>query len=124
MEGFTFETMREISRLTLEAEIVGGFLFAHAGRVKREDLVPTAADHLMHCAEARWTAVSGMFGKALTLSVRTLGTRSAGDLVQEVYGSMGAAGGHRGAAKALLPLAAVRKRFGDPAKPGFARRLF
>ncbi len=124
MEGFTLETMKAISQVALNAELVGGFLHAHAGTVKREDLVPTAADYLMHCSEARWTAVSGVFGKVLSISLRTVGARSAGDLVQEVYGSLGSAGGHRGAAKAILDIAVARERFGDPTKPGFSRRLF
>ena len=125
MEGFTLEAMRFVSGLTLKAELVGGFLHVHAGEVERDDVVPTAADFLMHCAEARWTAVSGVFGDVLTISVRNLGQqRPAGDLMLRVYGDMGAAGGHGAAAKAILDLAKVKKRFGDPSKPGFSRKLF
>lgn len=125
MEGFTLESMRLVAGLTLKAELVGGFLHAHAGVVERDDVVPTAADFLMHCAEARWTAVSGVLGDVVTISVRNLGhQRPAGELVQRVYGSLGSAGGHKAAAKAVLDLALVRKRFGDPAKPGFSRKLF
>jgi nanoRNase/pAp phosphatase (c-di-AMP/oligoRNAs hydrolase) len=125
MEGLTLETMRVISRLLLRAELVGGFLHVHAGDVPRDDVVPTAADFLLHVAEARWTAVSGVLGDVLTISVRHLGaTGSAGDLVQQIFGGLGSAGGHASAAKAVLPLAAVRRRFGDPHSPGFSRRLF
>lgn len=125
MEGFTLETMRFVSELALRAELVGGFLHVHAGEVERDDLVPTAADFLMHCAEARWTAVSGVLGDVLTISVRSLGQQlSAGELVQRAYGGLGSAGGHASAAKAVLDLRAATKRFGDPEKRGFSRRLF
>ena len=125
MDGFTLEAMRFVAGLTLKAELVGGFLHVHAGVVERDDVVPTAADFLMHCAEARWTAVSGVFGDVVTISVRNLGQqRPAGELVQRVYANLGASGGHRAAAKAILDLTLVRKKFGDPAKPGFSRRLF
>jgi hypothetical protein len=57
--------------------------------------------------------------------VRNLGNqRSAGDIVQQLYGQLGSAGGHRSAAKALIPLDVVREHFGDPGHPDFARRLF
>jgi nanoRNase/pAp phosphatase (c-di-AMP/oligoRNAs hydrolase) len=125
MEGFTLEAMRFVAGLTLEAELVGGFLHVHAGEVERDDIVPTSADFLMHCAEARWTAVSGVLGDVLTISVRNLGQQKpAGELVQRVYAGLGSSGGHRSAAKALLDMDLVRKKFGDPSKPGFSRKLF
>jgi hypothetical protein len=66
-----------------------------------------------------------VLGDTVTISVRNLGTqRSAGDLMQQIYGPLGSAGGHRSAAKAVLPLAAVKKTFGNPASRDFARKLF
>lgn len=124
-EGFNLETLRLLARLTDRLELVGRFVHVHAGDVSRDDLVPTVADFLMNLAEVQWTAVSGVLGDTLTLSVRNLGNqRSAGDIVQQIYGSLGSAGGHRSAAKALIPLDVVRKQFGEPDHADFARRLF
>ena len=124
-DGFNMETLRCIAQLTDRIEVVGRFVHVHAGDVPRDDLVPTAADFLLGLAEAQWTAVSGILGDTVTISVRNLGNqRSAGDLVQQIYGPLGSAGGHRSAAKAVLPLAAVRKLHGNPNGPEFARRLF
>ena len=124
-EGFNLETLRFITGLTGRLELVGRFVHVHAGDVPRDDLVPTIADFLLGLAEAQWTAVSGVLGDTVTISIRNLGNqRSAGDLVQQVYGSLGAAGGHRSAAKAILPLKIVKKVYGSPNAPGFARRLF
>jgi nanoRNase/pAp phosphatase (c-di-AMP/oligoRNAs hydrolase) len=124
-EGFTLANMRLMGEVARQSEIVGRFIYAHVGVVARDDLVPTAADFLLNVAEAHWTAVSGILGDSLTISVRNLGfQRSAGDLVQQAYGDLGSAGGHRAAAKAILPVEKVRERFGDPDAPDFARRLF
>ena len=124
-EGFNLETLRLIARLTERIERIGPFVHVHAGDVPRDDLVPTIADFLLNLAEAQWTAVSGVLGDTLTLSVRNLGTqRSAGELVKQIYGPLGSAGGHRSAAKAILPLDAVVDAYGDPSSPDFARVLF
>jgi nanoRNase/pAp phosphatase (c-di-AMP/oligoRNAs hydrolase) len=124
-EGFTLDTLRLIGEVAQRCEIVGRFIYAHLGEVPRDDLVPTAADFLLNLAEAHWTAVSGVLGDTVTISVRNLGyQRSAGELVQQVYGDIGQAGGHRAAAKALVPLDRAQERFGDPTSPDFARNLF
>lgn len=124
-EGFKLESLRLMGEVAQKCEIVGRFLFAHLGEVARDDLVPSAADLLLTVTEAHWTAVSGVLGDKLTLSVRNLGfQRAAGELVQSVYGSLGSAGGHRAAAKAILPLEVARERWGDPASEDFARNLF
>jgi hypothetical protein len=48
------------------------------------------------------------------MSVRNLGyTRNAGDFVRRHFSDIGSAGGHRAMAKAIVPLDAIRARFGD-----------
>ena len=100
-------------------------MFTHLGEVPRDDHVPTIADLLIEPAESHWCGVSGVLEDNLILSVRNLGIqKAAGDLVQQVYGELGNAGGRRSAAKAIIPLDKAREAFGDPADPDFARRLF
>jgi hypothetical protein len=49
------------------------------------------------------------------VSVRNLGySRNAGEFVRKVFGSLGSAGGHRAMAKAVVPVAAYQKKFGEP----------
>ena len=124
-EGFTLATLHHIAQLEPNVDRVGRFVFVHVGEVPRDDLVPTTADFLLNLAEARWTACSGVLGDVLNISVRNLGyQRSAGELVQQVYGDIGDAGGHRAAARAKIPLAAATERFGNHSAPGFARAVF
>jgi hypothetical protein len=93
--------------------------------VPRDDVVPTTADFLLTLAESHWTAVSGVLDDNLILSVRNLGyQRSAGELVQQVFSELGGAGGHRAAAKAIVPLDVVREHFGEPGSEGFEEALF
>lgn len=125
MEGFTLETLAHIADVATKVEMVGHFMYVHVGDVPRDDLVPTTADFLLTLAESHWTAVSGVLGDDLVLSMRNLGyQRSAGELVQQFFSELGAAGGHRSAAKAILPLSVVRERFGEPGTPEFNEAFF
>ena len=48
------------------------------------------------------------------MSVRNLGySRNAGEFVRKCFGEIGSAGGHRAMAKAVVPMAAFRERFGN-----------
>jgi hypothetical protein len=49
----------------------------------------------------------------MTSSIRNVGyVKHAGELVQNVFSSLGSAGGHRSMAKAVIPLTVMKKRFG------------
>jgi hypothetical protein len=61
--------------------------------------------------------VAGVVHGALVVSVRNLGySRNAGEMVRRIFADLGSAGGHRAMAKAVVPLAAFREKFGvtDP----------
>jgi nanoRNase/pAp phosphatase (c-di-AMP/oligoRNAs hydrolase) len=61
-----------------------------------------------------WSVVSGISGDELHISVRNVGyVRAAGDVVREAFGSLGSAGGHRSAAKAVVRLADWTGRVGS-----------
>jgi hypothetical protein len=52
--------------------------------------------------------------ESLVISVRNLGySRNAGEFVRKCFGEIGSAGGHRAMAKAVVPVAAFRERFGN-----------
>ena len=124
-EAFTLEHLRLLGEVAKNYELVGHFMFTHLGEVPRDDYVPTIADLLIEPAESHWCAVSGVLEDNLVISVRNLGIqKAAGDLMVQVYGEIGNAGGRRSAAKAILPMDKVREIFGDPADPDFAKRVF
>jgi nanoRNase/pAp phosphatase (c-di-AMP/oligoRNAs hydrolase) len=91
-----------------------GLFYTHLGKVEREDFIPYMAEFFLELQETQWTAVSGIHGENLVLSVRNLGyQRSAGEMLQRLFGEEGSAGGHRAAAKAVIPLKyAVKKAQG------------
>ena len=62
----------------------------------------------------KWTIVAGVVNDSLVVSVRNLGySRNAGEFVRKCFGEIGSAGGHRAMAKAVVPMAAFRQRFGN-----------
>jgi nanoRNase/pAp phosphatase (c-di-AMP/oligoRNAs hydrolase) len=124
-EAFTLEHLRLLGEVAKNYEVVGHFIYTHLGEVPRDDYVPTIADLLIEPAESHWSAVCGVLDDNLVISVRNLGIqKAAGDLLVQVYGDMGNAGGRRSAAKAILPLEKVVERFGHPEEPDFAKRVF
>ncbi|HSE95138.1 MAG TPA: hypothetical protein VLD61_04565, partial [Methylomirabilota bacterium] len=95
--------------------IIENALFAHLGPVSRPDLIPQFADLCLQVKGIEWSVVSGITGHELHVSVRNVGyVRAAGDVVREAFGSLGSAGGHRSAAKAVIQLADWTARVGPP----------
>jgi nanoRNase/pAp phosphatase (c-di-AMP/oligoRNAs hydrolase) len=93
--------------------IIQNALFAHLGRVSRPDLIPQFADLCLQVKGIEWSVVSGLTGEEVHVSVRNVGyVRSAGDVVQAAFGDLGSAGGHRTAAKAVIPASAWAARVG------------
>jgi nanoRNase/pAp phosphatase (c-di-AMP/oligoRNAs hydrolase) len=82
--------------------------FVHMGRVKTADTLVIVADFLLKLAEATWSIVSGIEGNKLVVIFRNAGfRRNAGKVAADIFGDMGSAGGHRGAARAEVPLANI-----------------
>ncbi len=125
MEAFAFlyelanhNTLRRIERPELPLDaldalgtalvhrvIIGNALFAHLGPVSRADLIPQFADLCLQVKGIEWSVVSGLTDDELHISVRNVGyVRAAGDVVKEAFASLGSAGGHRSAAKAVIAL--------------------
>jgi nanoRNase/pAp phosphatase (c-di-AMP/oligoRNAs hydrolase) len=87
---------------------------AFLGETPREDFIPYVADFFLQLEDVKWTILSGIVNDALVISVRNLGySRNAGEFVRKCFGDIGNAGGHRAMAKAVVPIAAFRSRFGN-----------
>jgi len=79
--------------------------FIHMGRVNNPDILVMMADFFLKLAEASWCIVSGVYGNKLIVIFRNVGfRRDAGKMAQSLFGQLGAAGGHRNAARAEIPI--------------------
>jgi len=104
---------RILAQAMKRMEVKDGLVVLHLGRVARDDLIVQMADFCLDFEGVEWVAVAGKLGGKLAIAVRNHGTvASAGDLVHELFGDIGSAGGHRNMAKAVIPLRAWRKREG------------
>jgi nanoRNase/pAp phosphatase (c-di-AMP/oligoRNAs hydrolase) len=103
-------------------QILHNVLFAHLGAVSRPDLIPQFADLCLQVSGIEWSVVSGLTGDEVHVSVRNVGyVRAAGEVVKEAFAQLGSAGGHRTAAKAVIPIPEWEARVG-PVEPAAMRR--
>ena len=71
----------------------------------RKDGLVIVADFLNHVGAIDWVFVSGVHGEKLVVIFRCDGYRkSAGKLAGRIFGTLGSAGGHKGSARAEVPL--------------------
>jgi nanoRNase/pAp phosphatase (c-di-AMP/oligoRNAs hydrolase) len=86
---------------------------AFMGQTPREDLIAYVADFFLQVEDVKWTIIAGIVNNMMVLSVRNLGySRNAGEFVRKYFSALGSAGGHRSMAKAVVPVAGFRDRFG------------
>ncbi len=86
--------------------IHGGRIFAHLGSVKNPDVCVLVADFFMRVHSISWSIVSCICSQKLVVVFRNDGLRKdAGKLAKKAFGSFGSAGGHKGMARAEIPLA-------------------
>ena len=82
-----------------------GRYYCHIGKVRSPDVLVIIADFLSHVADIDWVLVSGIHNDKLVVIFRCDGYRkSAGKLASRAFGHLGSAGGHKGAARAEVPL--------------------
>ncbi len=90
----------------------------------REDLIAYVADFFLQLEDIKWTVIGGFVNQMLVLSIRNLGySRNAGEFSRKHFASLGSAGGHRSMAKAVVPMATFREKFGGLAGPDLSERL-
>jgi nanoRNase/pAp phosphatase (c-di-AMP/oligoRNAs hydrolase) len=100
------------------ARISDRVVFSHLGEVSREDIIPQLADFCLQVEDVDWSVVSGVFGGELIMSIRNVGfVQAAGGAVKAAFSDLGAAGGHRSMAKAIIPLDKLaRTKQGQPSR--------
>lgn len=109
------------SRALRDLDLTRGLAYVHLGAVEREDVIPQMAELSLQLEGAEWSAVTGLFGGNLVLSVRNAGyQRAAGAVVKGLFDDVGSAGGHQAMARAVVPLRAFRRKFGST-RPGRIR---
>jgi len=105
-------------------QLIQGVLFSHLGPVPYVDLIPQVADLCLQVEGVEWSVVSGVVNGQAHISVRNVGcVKSAGDVVRAAFGDLGAAGGHRAMAKAVIPLVDWRAELGDLTAEGLRQGL-
>jgi nanoRNase/pAp phosphatase (c-di-AMP/oligoRNAs hydrolase) len=116
MEGaeITMERLEYVVKATQGGRLQEQVFCAFLGESPREDFIPYVADFFLQLENVKWTLVAGVVNEALVISVRNLGySRNAGEFVRKYFGEIGSAGGHRAMAKAVIPMAKFRDKFGS-----------
>jgi nanoRNase/pAp phosphatase (c-di-AMP/oligoRNAs hydrolase) len=77
------------------AQVYGQVVISHMGQMDYPDMAAEMADLLLRLEGAHWIICMGQHQGFLILAVRTrIRRRGAGQLVREIVGSLGTAGGH------------------------------
>jgi nanoRNase/pAp phosphatase (c-di-AMP/oligoRNAs hydrolase) len=86
------------------ARVYDGAVISYVGAMAYPDLAAEMADLLLRLKGTRWVICMGVHKGNLVLAVRTRKQRGAGQLVREIVGDQGSAGGHSNMAGGYLPL--------------------
>ncbi len=116
MEGaeITMDRLQYVLKATQAGATQDQVFSAFLGEATREDFITYTADFFLQLEDIKWTIISGVVGETLILSVRNLGySKNAGEFVKKYFAEVGSAGGHRAMAKAVVPMAKFREKFGD-----------
>ncbi|MGV8074144.1 MAG: bifunctional oligoribonuclease/PAP phosphatase NrnA [Syntrophobacteraceae bacterium] len=85
-------------------------IFAHLDEVSTSDILVEIADFFLKIHSISWSVISGIYEDNLIVVVRNDGYRKdAGKIVRRAFGNIGWAGGHRGMARAEIPLENLNK---------------
>jgi len=126
MEGaeITMERLDYVLKAHRDGALADQVFCAFIGPTPREDFITYVADFFLQLEAVKWTVVAGIVNESLIISVRNLGyTKNAGEFVRRFFADIGSAGGHRAMAKAVVPSAKFREKFGDPAPGDIGVRL-
>jgi nanoRNase/pAp phosphatase (c-di-AMP/oligoRNAs hydrolase) len=86
------------------ARIYGETIISYLGEMTRPDLAAEMADILLRLRGATWVICIGTYQGEMILSVRAHGQQDAGELIQDIVGDLGSAGGHGAMAAGQVPL--------------------
>lgn len=113
LRKISFSEMRlsdlALVQTALEQYILRGHrMFAHMGEVVSPDNLVQIADFFQRIATIDTCVVSGLFETKIVVIVRNVAARTnAGKMVQDAFGELGPAGGHKTMARAEIPLDAL-----------------
>jgi nanoRNase/pAp phosphatase (c-di-AMP/oligoRNAs hydrolase) len=126
MEGaeITMDRLQYVLKATQAGAKRGQVFSAFLGDAPREDFITYTADFFLQLEDIKWTMISGVVNDTLILSVRNLGySRNAGEFVKKWFAEIGSAGGHRSMAKAVVPMAKFREKFGEGDAASISRAI-
>ncbi len=126
MEGaeITLERLDYVVKAHRDGHLAEQVFCAFVGASPREDFIPYVADFFLQLEHVKWTVIAGIVGDSLVISVRNLGyTKNAGEFVRRYFSELGSAGGHRAMAKAVVPMAAFRVKYGELTADEIGARL-
>lgn len=105
---FHLDWMRYFSRAFYNLRRIGQGLYAHMGKVENPDILVIVADFFTRVHGVPWNVVSGEYNDKLIVIFRgDGGRRDMGKLAAGLFGDLGSAGGHKGAARAEIDMAAL-----------------
>jgi len=85
-------------------------IFTFLEKVPSHDICVLVADFFMKIHDVSWSIVSGMVDQKLVVVIRNDGYRkNAGFVATRAFGSIGSAGGHKGMARAEIPMENLEK---------------
>lgn len=87
------------------ARVYNGVVISYVGAMAYPDLAAEMADLLLRLKGTRWVICMGVHKDNLILAVRTRKQRGAGQLVRDIVGSQGSAGGHSNMAGGYISVA-------------------
>jgi nanoRNase/pAp phosphatase (c-di-AMP/oligoRNAs hydrolase) len=89
-------------------------VFTYLGNVTSPDICVQLADFFMRVHKISWSIIAGLNNETLIIIFRCDGQRKdAGKLAIELFAAFGSAGGHKGAARAEIPLSNLKGEIED-----------
>lgn len=105
---FHLEWLRYFCQAYFKMRLLGQGIFAHLEHVESADVLVLLADLFMRVHGASWTVISGVVDDKVVCILRGDGLRrDMGKFAARCFGDVGSAGGHKGAARAEIPLSAI-----------------
>lgn len=90
-----------------------GRAFSYIGQVINPDVCVLLADFFLKISSVDWSIVAGLYNNKLVIIFRNDGLRKdAGKVAKESFGELGSAGGHKGAARAEIPIEVLKNEVG------------
>src|SRR5215211_4759459 len=126
MEGaeITIDRLEYVLKAKQHGRMEEQVFCAFLGNSPREDFIPYVADFYLQLENVQWTIIAGIVNESLVMSVRNLGySKNAGEFVRKCFNDIGSAGGHRAMAKAVVPLARFKEKFGNLQADQFTDRV-